>query len=887
MKKNKMKKPQSPFNPNIYKSLLLFAGLLLGIAYLYYVIENSRNTETISYSQFLTMVEQDKIKKVHVSGSDVHGVMQDGTQFETVVGSNPKNWDMLKEHNVEFSVSNPANTVNYWFFLPYLILLLSGLAIAWFFFKQMRGGGAGGQGGGPGNIFSFGKSRAQVIHPSQVKETFDSIAGASEAKEELKEVVDFLKNPEKYKRFGAKVPKGILLIGEPGNGKTLLARTVAGEANVPFYSISGSDFIEVFVGVGAARVRDLFEQAERQAPCIIFIDELDAIGRARGIGMGGGHDEREQTLNQLLIKMDGFHQSNAPIVVIAATNRPDVLDKALLRPGRFDTQIIVPYPDQEAREAILKIHAKSKRFDRTVNLAEIAENTAGLSGADLADLINKAAIIASKKGHEAVMPEDVQEAHERVLKSKTSGMEGGSGGSINENSSANMFMPTMVKEKFDAVAGMPEVKEEIMDVSDFLKNPEKYEKIGARIPRGILLEGAPGNGKTLLARAIAGEAGCPFISVSGSDFVQKYVGEGAARVRELFAAARKRTPSIIFIDEIDSIGMKRSNEDGGSQEFAHALNQLLTEMDGFQKTKLPVIVIGSTNRTDRLDSALLRPGRFDRIVHVPYPTLTDREAILQVHTKKMKLDPEVDLHKIARGTPGFSGASLANLVNEAAIIATKLGHEAVTVLDVEEARDKILLGKHRPSMQQTKKDLEMTAYHEAGHALVTLLMPEHTDPLHKITILPRGRALGVTHSLPERDKYSSVKEEMIADIMICAGGRAAEELVYNTTTTGASNDFEKATKYAYAMVCNYGMSKLGPVVCDRNMVQLSPEMAYKVDMEVRSIVDTCYADTIKLLRDNRDKLDKLAQTLIEKETLQSAEVYELLGIEPRMEHKFS
>lgn len=886
MKMKKKRTPQSPFSPNMLKNLALAALFVVGVLYLYHTIETSRNIETVSYSKYLSLVEQDKVKKVHVIGADVQGVLEDGTRFETVVGNNPKNWELLAQHNVEVTVDNPANQVNYWYFLPLFILLLAGLAVGWFLLRQMRGSGGNG-GGGPGNIFSFGKSRAQMILPSQVKETFESIAGAEEAKEELREVVDFLKNPEKYKRFGAKVPKGILLIGEPGNGKTLLARTVAGEANVPFFSISGSDFIEVFVGVGAARVRDLFEQAERQAPCILFIDELDAIGRARGIGMGGGHDEREQTLNQLLIKMDGFAQSNAPIVVIAATNRPDVLDKALLRPGRFDTQILVPYPDQKAREAILRIHAAGKKFDPAVDLSDIAANTAGLSGADLADLVNKAAIMASKKGHEEVLPEDVKEAHERVLKSKQSGMEGGSGGSINENSSANIFMPTMVDEKFDSVAGMPEVKEEIMDIIDFLKNPEKYAKIGARIPRGILLEGDPGNGKTLLARAMAGEAQCPFISTNGSDFVQKYVGEGAARIRELFATARRRTPAIIFIDEIDSIGMKRSNEDGGSQEFAHALNQLLTEMDGFQKTKAPIIVIGSTNRADRLDSALLRPGRFDRKVHVPYPTLSDREAILQVHTKKLKLEPDVDLHKIARGTPGFSGASLANLMNEAAIIATKREQEAVTVADIEEARDKIILGKHRPSMQQTKKELEMTAYHEAGHALVRVLMPEVTDPLHKVTILPRGSALGVTHSLPERDKYSSNREEMIATIMVCAGGRAAEELVYNTVTTGASNDFEKATRYAYSMVCNYGMSKLGPVVCDRNIVTVAPDTAHKIDNEVRDIVDTCYADTIKLLRDNRDKLDKLAHALVEKETMQSAEIYELLGVEPRMEHKFS
>lgn len=881
MKMKKKMKPKSPINTNIFKTLLLAAAFAGGIYYLYDVIEQSRSVENITYSQFLNLVEQDKVKKVQVSGSDVQGQLQDGSHFATIVGNNPKNWDLLKEHNVEFSVTNPVAYSNYYYLVMILILLLSGLGIAWFLFRQMRGSG-GNSGGGPGNIFSFGKSRAQVILPSQVKETFDSVAGAEEAKAELKEVVDFLRHPEKYKRFGANVPKGILLIGEPGNGKTLLARTVAGEANVPFFSISGSDFIEVFVGVGAARVRDLFEQAERQAPCIIFIDELDAIGRARGIGIGGGHDEREQTLNQLLIKMDGFAQSNAPIVVMAATNRPDVLDKALLRPGRFDTQILVPYPDQKAREEILQVHAKNKQFDPAINFVYIAEETAGFSGADLADLVNKAAIIASKNGHDMVLEKDLKEAHERVLKSKASGIEGGSGVS-QDGLNINILMPSMIKTKLDSVAGMPEVKEEVQDIIEFLKNPEKFEKIGGKVPRGILLEGDPGNGKTLLARAIAGEARCPFISVNGSDFASKWVGEGSDRIRELFANARRRTPAIIFIDEIDSFAMKRSH----SNMFTAELNQLLAEMDGFKKTKSPIIVIAATNRVDKLDPALLRAGRFDRKVHVPYPTLADRLEILKVHTKDVKMDSAIDLHKIARGTPGFSGALLASLINEAAINATKHNREAVTVQDIEESRDRILLGKHRPTMQQTKKDLEMTAYHEAGHALVTLLMPEHTDPLHKITILPRGRALGVTHSLPERDKYSSIKEEMIADIMICAGGRAAEELVYNTTTTGASNDFEKATRLAYAMVCNYGMSKLGPVVCDSNLVEVAPETALKIDNEVRDIVDTCYKDTFDLLKANRDKLDTLTQALIEKETLESNEVYELLGIEPRVEHKFS
>ncbi len=473
---------------------------------------------------------------------------------------------------------------------------------------------------------------------------------------------------------------------------------------------------------------------------------------------------------------------------------------------------------------------------------------------------------------------------------------GSSGGGTNNiftmgKSRARLFMPSAISVKFPDVAGADEAKEELQDVVDYLRNPEKYKRLGAKIPRGVLLVGAPGNGKTLLARAVAGEANCPFFSISGSDFIEVFVGVGAARVRDLFEQARKHAPCIIFIDEIDAVGRQRgSGLGGGHDEREQTLNQMLSEMDGFQTNSNPVIVLAATNRPDVLDQALLRPGRFDRRVEVPYPDLKSREKILQVHVKGVKVDPLVDLQKIARGTPGFSGADLANLINESAIIASKKNRDMVTVDDFEEARDKILLGKEIKSIMLTEDDRKVTAYHEAGHALVRLLLPADSDPLHKVTIVPRGRALGVTHAMPEREKYTRTRDEMIANIMSALGGRAAEEIVFNKATTGAYSDFKAATSIVRDMVCNYGMAEdLGQVVYAQGQgdFMYSQKTAERIDNEVQKIMDDCYTKTMTLLKDNRDKLDLLSTTLLEKETLFADEIYELLGIAPRAFHRFS
>ncbi len=607
-----VKKPKKSFMSGGPRNLLIGTLVLLGFIFILHTLtDRNRAIKPVTYSTFLNLVEHDEVKRVHAAGQDVHGLLKDGTPFETTIANKSSDWELMRKHKVEVSIDSPGGTFNFWYLLPLISLLITAWAI-WYVIRQSRGGSGG---GGGNNIFTMGKSRAKLFMPSSINVKFPDVAGVLEAKEELIDVVDYLKNPEKYQRLGAKIPRGVLLVGAPGNGKTMLARAVAGEANCPFFSVSGSDFIEVFVGVGAARVRDLFQQARKNAPCIIFIDEIDAVGRQRGSGLGGGNDEREQTLNQMLAEMDGFQTGGKPVIVMAATNRPDVLDSALLRPGRFDRRIEVPYPDLKSREQILKVH---------------------------------------------------------------------------------------------------------------------------------------GN--------------------------------------------------------------------------------------------------------------------------------------------KVKINEEVDLYKIARGTPGFSGADLANLINEAAIIASKTDQDTVKISDFEEARDKILLGKEIKSIVLTDEDRKVTSYHESGHALVRLLMPADSDPLHKVTIIPRGRALGVTHAMPEREKYTSTKEEMIANIMSALGGRAAEELVFNKATTGAYSDFKAASEIARNMVCNYGMGRdLGQVIYAQGQGDFvySQKTAERIDNEVQQMMDECYKRTMQLLKENRDKLNLLAETLLEQETMYAEEIYELLGIEPRTQHRFS
>jgi cell division protease FtsH len=456
-------------------------------------------------------------------------------------------------------------------------------------------------------------------------------------------------------------------------------------------------------------------------------------------------------------------------------------------------------------------------------------------------------------------------------------------------SRAKLLTEAQGRVTFEDVAGVDEAKEELAEIIAFLKEPKKFTKLGGRLPKGVLLVGPPGTGKTLLARAIAGEAGVPFFSISGSDFVEMFVGVGASRVRDLFVQGKKNAPCIIFIDEIDAVGRHRgAGLGGGHDEREQTLNQLLVEMDGFESNE-GVILIAATNRPDVLDPALLRPGRFDRQVVVPRPDVKGREAILKVHAKQSPLAPSVDLAVVARGTPGFSGADLANVVNEAALLAARKDKNFVEMQDLDDAKDKVLMGVERRSMVISDDEKRNTAYHEAGHTLVAKLIPG-TDPVHKVSIIPRGRALGITMQLPIEDKHSYCKEALFDRIAVLMGGRAAEEIVFHTMTTGAGNDIDHATEIARKMICEWGMSdSLGPVSFGKKDEQIflgremaaaknfSEATAVEIDSEIRRIVEDNYKRARALLTENIEFLHAISAALIEKENLNGSEVDEIMG----------
>lgn len=463
-------------------------------------------------------------------------------------------------------------------------------------------------------------------------------------------------------------------------------------------------------------------------------------------------------------------------------------------------------------------------------------------------------------------------------------------------SRARLISSGQKKVTFKDVAGVEEAKEELQEIIEFLKDPQRFQKLGGRIPKGVLLVGPPGTGKTLLARAVAGEANVPFFSISGSDFVEMFVGVGASRVRDLFEQGKKNAPCIIFIDELDAVGRHRgAGLGGGHDEREQTLNAMLVEMDGFDSNE-GVILMAATNRPDVLDPALLRPGRFDRRIVVPRPDVKGREEILQVHVRKVPVAEDVDLSVLARGTPGFSGADLANMVNEGALLAARKDRTAVVMEDFEQAKDKVLMGVERRSMIISDEEKQNTAYHEAGHALVAAMMP-HTDPLHKVTIIPRGMALGVTMQLPVDDKHTYTKDFLESQLSVMMGGRVAEELFLGKLTTGAGNDFEQATELARKMVCEWGMSEMGPltfgkkeetIFLGREIAQhrdYSEDTAIRIDQEVKKIVMGAYQRARQTLEQNRDALERIAQTLLEREILDANEINLLIEGKPLPEKK--
>ena len=477
---------------------------------------------------------------------------------------------------------------------------------------------------------------------------------------------------------------------------------------------------------------------------------------------------------------------------------------------------------------------------------------------------------------------------------------GGKGGALSFGKSKARLMDESTNAiTFADVAGCDEAKEEVSELVDFLRDPTKFQKLGGRIPRGVLLVGSPGTGKTLLAKAIAGEAKVPFFSISGSDFVEMFVGVGASRVRDMFEQAKKTAPCIVFIDEIDAVGRQRgAGLGGGNDEREQTLNQLLVEMDGFEGSA-GVIVIAATNRPDVLDPALLRPGRFDRQVVVPLPDIRGREQIIKVHMRKVPVAPDVDASVLARGCPGFSGADLANLVNEAALFAARSNKRLVDMEDFERAKDKIMMGAERRSMVMQEEERRNTAYHESGHAVVAMLLPK-TDPVHKVSIMPRGRALGITMQLPEEDRFSQDKERLLCTIAVLFGGRIAEELFMHQMTTGASNDFQRATDLARRMVTQWGMSDVlgtmvygeeeGEIFLGRSVTthkNMSEATMQTVDAEIRRVLDEQYALARRLLEDNRDKVEAMTATLLEWETIDAEQIKDIMAGKPPRAPKLS
>lgn len=712
------------------------------------------------------------------------------------------------------------------------------------------------------------RSGARRIHQQESPVKFTDVAGQDAAIAEVLDVVAFMRDPDRFIELGARVPKGLLLYGPPGCGKTLVARAMAGEARASFFSISGSDFVEMYVGVGAARVRDLFREAREHAPAIVFVDEIDAVGRARSASnRAEPHQEQEQALNAILTEMDGFATTEG-ILVIGATNRPDILDPALLRPGRFDRTVALERPDEAGRLAIFQVHARGMVLDSDVDLAALAHRAVGLTGADLASVLNEAALLAGRSQPERrrVTADDLEAGLNRVMQAP----ERQRRLATRERSVGRRYV-AQERATFADVAGMDSAIAELAEIRDYLATPERFARMGARVPRGILICGPPGCGKTLLARAVAGEANAAFFSVAASEFVEIFVGQGAARVRDLFAEARSVPPAIVFLDEIDAVGGQRVvAASGGNRELEATLNQVLVELDGFDAGS-GVIVMAATNRVDLLDDALVRPGRFDRRITVEPPDREGRLAILALHSRNKPLDDDVSLELVARRTFGFSGADLAGLLNEAALLAARQRLLSIPMRLVNEAVDRAVLGIAATGVVRSEEERRKTSYHEAGHALVGQALAGGGE-VRRISIVRRPGSLGATWTEEDETRATLTQSQLLDRMARMLAGRVAEQLVYGEPTSGAANDLEHCSRLARYMVSRLGMSELlGPIVYNNTVAGYSEAIAHRIDSEVRRLVDHAEDRARKVLTEQRHALDYLAAALLEKETIDDVE----------------
>ena len=692
----------------------------------------------------------------------------------------------------------------------------------------------------------------------------DNVIGIDDVKQDVLEIVDFLQHGDDLRKIGAKLPKGLLFIGPPGVGKTMLAKAIANEAGVPFYGLSASYFQSAMAGEGAGRIRALYAQARKSPAAIVFIDEIDAIGGT----MSETGNNRTGALNQLLIELDGIGRSN--VITIGATNAEQSLDPAFMRSGRFDRKSYVGLPDAEARKKIFAQYLKRIKLASEPDLEKLAKQTTNFSGADIAAAVNEGAIIAVRNGKKHVEEVDLEAAVDRV--SVTAGHKLNTYG-------MNMARVPDIDVRLDDIKGMEEAKSEAAEVVALLKNVEKISNTGLKAPKGVLLVGQPGTGKTMLAKAIANEAGVPFYALSGGDFQSMWAGVGANRVRAVYEQARRGgKPAIVFIDEIDALGGKRGIDLGGGaiQDSNKTLNQFLVELDGFGKHK--VLTIAATNKPDMLDSALLRPGRFDRRIEVPPPDLEGRESMFNYYLKKVGTDETVMPRELARMTVWKTGADIANIVNEAGLSAIRDGRNKLSQKDIIHAIQRTSFGMSY-SREILVDELRATAYHEAGHAVVAYFRNRRSR-IQVVTIVPSGYALGYIWYVGKEDYRKWMREDYLVQIEIALGSSVAEKMFLESTGSGVSEDIRVAAEIASNMVRHWGMGSFkfntDEAFTRSGRYHSSPNTENQIETEIKAIIDHCMQNVEGLLQSYRTEVDRLAQILVEKETLYYADLAKIL-----------